>query len=164
MKAAVLRAAGTPMTIEDVNLDGPRADEVRVRVVASGLCHSDYHVISGDFPSAFPIVLGHEASGIIVAVGSDVHGFKPGDAVVTCVSMYCGKCRDCQSGHNYVCGEKPVCPAGPGSSCITQNGEHIHRYCELAGFAEEVVVHQSGLPNCPRACRLIWRHCWAVLY
>lgn len=154
MKAAILRAPKQAMTIEDVDLDGPRADEVRVRVVASGLCHSDYHVISGDFPSPFPIVLGHEASGIVVAVGRDVHGFKPGDAVVSCVSMYCGHCRDCQSGHNYVCGHKPVRPAGEGAFRITQNGENIHQYCELGGFAEEIVVHQTGVTKLPEGMPL----------
>ena len=154
MKAAILRAPKQAMTIEDVDLDGPRADEVRVRVVASGLCHSDYHVISGDFPSPFPIVLGHEASGIVVAVGSDVQGFKPGDAVVSCVSMYCGHCRDCQSGHNYVCGHKPVRPAGEGAFRITQNGENIHQYCELGGFAEEIVVHQTGVTKLPEGMPL----------
>ena len=88
MKAAILHAAHEPMTIEIVELDGPRPEEVRIRVAASGLCHSDYHIISGDLGSAFPIVLGHEASGIVEAVGSDVRGLAPGDRVATCSSIF----------------------------------------------------------------------------
>ena len=100
MKAAVLREIKQPLTIEDIDLDAPGPDEVRIRVVSSGLCHSDYHSISGDFPVPMPAVLGHEAAGVVEAVGSDVTEFKKGDEVVTCVSQYCGHCRECLDGHN----------------------------------------------------------------
>jgi S-(hydroxymethyl)glutathione dehydrogenase / alcohol dehydrogenase len=149
MKAAILRAALEPMTIETVELDGPRPEEVRIRVAASGLCHSDYHVVSGDLGSALPIVLGHEAAGVVEAVGSDVRGLVPGDRVVTCSSIFCGHCGECQDGHNHLCSTKPLRPAPEPSSPIRQNGEVIHQFCNIGGFAEEMVVHSSAVAKLP---------------
>jgi S-(hydroxymethyl)glutathione dehydrogenase / alcohol dehydrogenase len=149
MKAAILRAAHTPMTIETVELDGPRPEEVRIRIAASGLCHSDYHVMSGDLGSAFPIVLGHEASGVVEAVGSNVRDFAPGDRVVTCTSIYCGHCGECQAGHNHLCGNKPVRKNPQVNSPISQNGQPIQAFCNLGAFAEEMVVHQTAVSKLP---------------
>lgn len=154
MKAAILHSAREPMTIETVELDGPRPEEVRIRVAGSGLCHSDYHVISGDLGSAFPIVLGHEASGIVEAVGSDVRGITPGDRVVTCTSIFCGHCGECQDGHNHLCNNKPIRPALEINSPIRQNGKVIHQFCNLGGFAEEVLVHQSAISKLPEGMPL----------
>ncbi len=154
MKAAILRAAHEPMTIEDVELDGPRAQEVRIRVAASGLCHSDYHIISGDLGSAFPIVLGHEASGIVEAVGSDVRGLAVGDRVATCSSIFCGHCGDCQDGHNHLCSDKPLRAAPDPASPIRQKGEVIHQFCNIGGFAEEMVIHRSAVSKLPEGMPL----------
>ena len=154
MKAAILRAARTPMTIETVELDGPRPEEVRVRVAGSGLCHSDYHVISGDMGAVFPVVLGHEASGIVEAVGSDVRGLVPGDRVVTCTSIFCGHCYDCQSGHNHICSAKPLRYEPTINSPIRQNGQPIQQFCHLGGFAEEMVVHRSAVSKLPEGMPL----------
>lgn len=154
MKAAILRGAREPMTIETVDLDGPRPEEVRIRVAASGLCHSDYHVIAGDLGSAFPIVLGHEAAGVVEAVGSDVRGLVPGDRVATCTSIFCGRCGDCQAGHNHLCSDKPIRADLPASSPIRQNGQPVHQFCNLGGFAEEVVVHRSAVVKLPEAMPL----------
>lgn len=154
MKAAILRAVGEPMTIETVELDGPRPEEVRIRVAGSGLCHSDYHVIVGDLGSAFPIVLGHEVSGIVEAVGSDVRGLAPGDRVATCTSIFCGHCGECQDGHNHLCSDKPVRPALETHSPIRQNGKVIQQFCNLGGFAEEVLVHQSAIAKLPEGMPL----------
>lgn len=154
MKAAVLRAVRTPLTIETVELDGPRPEEVRIRIAATGLCHSDYHIVSGDLGSAFPIVLGHEASGIIEAVGSDVRGLAVGDRVVTCTSIFCGHCGDCQDGHNHLCADKPVREDLPAQSPIRQNGAPITAFCNLGTFAEEMVVHHSAVVKLPEAMPL----------
>ncbi len=154
MKAAILREARTPLTIETVELDGPRPEEVRIRIAASGLCHSDYHVMSGDLGSAFPIVLGHEASGIVEAVGSDVRDFKPGDRVVTCTSIYCGHCGDCQDGHNHLCSVKPVRENPQANSPIRQNGQPVQAFCNLGAFAEEMVVHQTAVSKLPEGMPL----------
>lgn len=154
MKAAVLRAVGEPLSIEDVEIDGPNADEVRIRVRASGLCHSDYHSMTGDIPTPMPTVLGHEAAGIVEAVGSDVSEFKPGDAVVSCLSMYCGHCSDCLSGHNHICGYRPVRPEGTGAARLSRDGEQIHQFCELGAFAEEMLVHRNAVTKLPEGMPL----------
>ncbi|WP_298692801.1 Zn-dependent alcohol dehydrogenase [uncultured Sphingomonas sp.] len=154
MKAAILRAAREPLSIETVELDGPRADEVRIRVAASGLCHSDYHVISGDLGSDFPIVLGHEASGVVEAVGSDVRGLTHGDHVVTCTSIFCGHCSECQDGLNHLCSDKPVRAQPQLNSPIRQNGLPVQQFCNLGAFAEEMVVHRSGVVKLPKAMPL----------
>ena len=152
MKAAVLRAAGTPLTIETVELDGPRPDEVRIRVAATGLCHSDYHVMSGDIGAALPIVLGHEGAGVVEAVGSNVTGLAKGDHVVTCTSIFCGHCGECQDGHNHLCSDKPMRPEP--SSPISQNGAVIHQFCNLGTFAEEMVVHRTAVTKLPEGMPL----------
>lgn len=144
MKAAVLHEARTPLTIEDVRLDATRADEVRIRVVASGLCHSDYHLMTGDLPHPMPIVLGHEASGIVEAVGENVRNLKPGDHVVTCISTYCGECSECQHGHGHICSDKPVRPAR-----ITRAGQPVNQFCQLGAFAEEMLVHVHSVTKLP---------------
>src|SRR5579863_1299736 len=154
MKAAILRAAREPMMIETVELDGPRPEEVRIRIAASGLCHSDYHVISGDLGSAFPIVLGHEASGVIEAVGSDVRGLAVGDRVVTCTSIFCGHCGECQDGLNHLCSDKPVRVDLPANSPIRQNGQPIRAFCNLGTFAEAMVVHQTAVAKLPEGMPL----------
>lgn len=149
MKAAVLRQIGR-LDIEDVDLDGPRHDEVRIRVLASGLCHSDYHFIVGDFPVPLPAVLGHEVAGEIIAVGENVGGLAVGDRVVTCLSAYCGQCRECQTGHNHRCEDKPGAPDRPTGSRITKNGEAIRQLGNLGGFAEEMVIHHRAVTKISR--------------
>ncbi len=152
MKAAVLRAAKTPMTIEEVQLDNPAPDEVRVRVAASGLCHSDYHVVAGDLQSRFPVVLGHEPSGIVESVGERVSMFKPGDHVVACISGFCGHCNTCVQGFTYRCTDRPArartdpprmsMPALP-------DGKRLH-VRSVGGFADTMLVHQNSLVKVPR--------------
>lgn len=149
MKAAVLRQLGH-LDIEDVELDGPREEELRIRVLASGLCHSDYHMILGDLPTTLPAVLGHEAAGVIEAVGSAVSGFAPGDMVITCFSAFCGHCRECQDGNSQRCEDKPGKPTNrEAGSRITRNGEAIYQLGNLGGFAEEMVVHQRSAVKMP---------------
>jgi S-(hydroxymethyl)glutathione dehydrogenase / alcohol dehydrogenase len=150
MKAAILREIGS-LTIEDVDLDGPNDDEVRIRVLASGLCHSDYHIICGDLPATpRPVVLGHEASGTVTAVGANVRGIKVGDFVATCISAFCGQCRECQQGHNYLCDAPPGAPTDrPNGARISANGAAIHTLMNLGGFAEEMVVHHRAVAKIP---------------
>ncbi len=149
MKAAVLRQLGR-LDIEEVELDGPREEELRIRVLASGLCHSDYHMILGDLPTTLPAVLGHEAAGVIEAVGIGVSGFVPGDMVITCFSAFCGHCHECQDGNSHRCEDKPGKPVNrEAGSRITRNGEAIYQLGNLGGFAEEMVVHQRSAVKMP---------------
>lgn len=149
MKAAILREVGQPLTIEDVELDAPREDEVRIRVIASGLCHSDYHFMVGDMPYPLPVVLGHEASGIVEAVGSNVGEFRPGDRVVTCISTFCGSCGECQTGHSYRCDDRPTRGPAPEDARIRQQGAAINQFSQLGGFAEEMLVHRHSVVKLP---------------
>ena len=100
--AAVLREREHAFQIESLELDDPRVDEVLVRIVATGICHSDLAVRTGDLPLPLPIVLGHEGSGIVEAVGSRVTRVSPGDRVVLTFAS-CGSCIPCRTGHPVYC-------------------------------------------------------------
>jgi S-(hydroxymethyl)glutathione dehydrogenase / alcohol dehydrogenase len=93
MKAAVFHGPHQELTIEDVDIAKPIGREVLVRTVASGVCHSDLHFIEGLYPFPAPAVLGHEAAGIVEAVGPHVIEFQPGDHVIACLSVFCGHCE-----------------------------------------------------------------------
>ena len=151
MKAALLHEAGAPLSLETVELDGPRAGEIRVRIAASGLCHSDYHLMTGDLPAPVPAILGHEAAGFIEAVGEDVPGLSVGDFVVTCYAAYCGECGDCQTGHNHRCDHKPTGARQPIGSRITWKGRPVWQAADIGGFAEEMVVHHRSAVKLPKA-------------
>ena len=103
MKAAVLRAVGQPLQIEDVRIGLPGPREILIRTAATGVCHSDLHFIEGSYKHPLPAVLGHEAAGVVEKVGSEVRTVKPGDHVVTCLSAFCGHCEYCLTGHMSLC-------------------------------------------------------------
>src|SRR5438046_10327201 len=105
MQAAVFRKVQELLTIEAVDIDKPLGREVLVRTVATGVCHSDLHVVDGigRFPLDRPIVLGHEGAGIVDADGPDVTTVRPGDHAVACLSGFCGSCPHCLSGHPELC-------------------------------------------------------------
>ena len=100
--AAVVRGKGGPFHIEDVQIGEPRADEVRVRIVASGICHTDIIVRDQVLPPGPPAILGHEGAGVVEAVGSEVRSLTPGDHVVL-APVSCSRCRNCVSGHPMNC-------------------------------------------------------------
>src|SRR5260221_3931548 len=99
MKAAVLHAAKEPLTIEDVSLANPGPREVLIGTAVAGICHSDLHFADGSYPHPMPCVLGHESAGVVEAVGADVTYVKPGDHVVTCLSVVFRYSEQCPSGH-----------------------------------------------------------------
>ena len=103
MKAAVMRAIGEPLCIEDIRIDTPGAREVIVRTAATGVCHSDLHVLEGSLPSPLPTVLGHEPAGVVEDVGSEVRHVAPGDHVIGCLSAFCGTCEYCVAGRPNLC-------------------------------------------------------------
>ncbi len=114
MKAAVMRAWKSPLELEDVQIDKPGPREVLVRTAASGVCHSDLHVIEDALPVPPPVVLGHEPAGVVEQVGSEVVGFDQGDHVIGCLSAFCGNCEYCISGRPNLCG---------GEACNRVEGE-----------------------------------------
>ena len=150
MKAAVLREMGLPrpyaesrpLSIEDVTLAGPGPGEVRVRVRAAGLCHSDLSVIDGSRPRVMPMVLGHEATGEVVAVGPETVGPAVGDDVVFSFVPTCGRCAACAAGRPALC--EPGAAANAAGSLLNgtrrlQDGA-LHHHLGVSGFAEEVVA------------------------
>jgi len=145
MKAAVLHAPRTPMTIEDVEIGKPRRREVLVRTAATGLCHSDLHFIEGAYPTPMPVVLGHESAGVVEAVGEDVTYLKPGDHVIACLSVFCGHCEFCLSGHPSIC-QTPEVKMPPGAAKrLTWQGRHLNQFLNLSSFAEQMLVHENAL-------------------
>ena len=103
MKAAVMRAIGEPLRIEDIRIDTPGPREVVVRTAATGVCHSDLHVLEGSLPSPLPTLLGHEPAGVVEDVGSEVRHVAPGDHVIGCLSAFCGTCEYCVAGRPNLC-------------------------------------------------------------
>ncbi|MGZ5277276.1 MAG: Zn-dependent alcohol dehydrogenase [Caldimonas sp.] len=145
MKAAVLHAPRQPMTIEHVVIEKPKRREVLVRTAAAGLCHSDLHFIEGAYPTPLPVVLGHESSGIVEAVGEDVAYLKPGDHVIGCLSVFCGHCEFCLSGHPSIC-QTPEVKMPPGAAKrLFWQGKHLNQFLNLSSFAEQMVVHEHAL-------------------
>ena len=145
MKAAILHHVGGPLVIEDVELDDPWPNEVVVRTFGCGVCHSDLHFIDGHYGVDFPVVLGHEASGVVESVGVDVKYVQPGDHVIACMSVFCGDCNYCSSGRPYLCMDPSVRRSESDASRIRFNGERITQLYELGAFAEKMLVHESAL-------------------
>lgn len=145
MKAAVIWQAGQPMTIETVEIGNPAAREVRIRTAFAGVCHSDLHFADGTYPHPVPFVPGHESSGIVEAVGADVTYVKPGDHVVTCLSVFCGCCPQCVTGHPNLCESTEVkLPAGKAQR-MWLGGKTMNQFSNLSSFAEQMLVHENAL-------------------
>jgi len=142
VKAAVLREIGKPLVIEEVELDAPRASEVRVRLAASGVCRSDWHMIQGVHPPPLPIVLGHEGAGWVEEVGPGVDHVRPGDAVVLTWLPHCGRCRACRAERPTQCSEVGWSDAGvmrDGTTRLHRGDLRIH-HNSSSTFAEQTVV------------------------
>src|SRR5215470_10077291 len=145
MKAAVMRAIGEPLRIEDIQVDGPGLREVLVRTTATGVCHSDLHVLEGSLPTALPTVLGHEPAGVVEAVGAEVRHVAPGDHVIGCLSAFCGACEYCLAGRPNLCeGEATMRRAGEPPR-LSKDGEPIVQFVHLSAFAERMLVHENAL-------------------
>ena len=145
MKAAVLREVNKPLSIEDVELADPAPHEVRVRVAASGVCHSDLHFQQGSYMYPMPTVLGHEAAGVVEAVGSEVSYVEPGDHVISCLSVFCGECRFCTSGRPALCDKTSTRRAPTDPPRLSQGDEVMHQFLDLSSYAEEMLVHEHAL-------------------
>ncbi len=145
MKAAILVEAGKPLVIENVVISKPRAHEVLIRTAACGLCHSDLHFIDGAYPHALPAIAGHEAAGIVEAVGSEVRSVKVGDAVVTCLSAFCGQCEFCVTGRMSLClGAATRRAAGDEARITRPDGSTVAQMLNLSAFAEMMLIHENA--------------------
>jgi S-(hydroxymethyl)glutathione dehydrogenase / alcohol dehydrogenase len=146
MKAAVLHEVNKPLVIEDVSLPNPGPREVLIRTAVAGLCHSDLHFIEGLYPHPLPAVLGHESAGVVEKVGSDVNYVKPGDHVVTCLSVFCGTCDNCTTGRPVLCTDTTV-KMIPGASNRLSWGrpEKLNQFLNLSSFAEQMLVHENAI-------------------
>ena len=146
MKAAVLVQAQQPLEIEQLSISKPGPHEVLIRTAACGLCHSDLHFIEGTYPHAMPAVPGHEAAGIVEAVGSEVRTVKVGDAVVTCLSAFCGHCEFCVTGRMALClGAETRRPQGAEPRLMrSSDGSPVAQMLNLSAFAEMMLVHEHA--------------------
>ncbi|MBU2600723.1 MAG: alcohol dehydrogenase catalytic domain-containing protein [Actinobacteria bacterium] len=149
MKAAVCREHGRPITIEDVELAPPRDTEILVRTAFTGFCHTDWSIVSGALDFPLPLVLGHEASGVVEQVGSAVTRLKKGDRVVATWMIPCGTCRLCTSGRGHICSvSDSLHGLGgllDGTSRLTgAGGEKLHHEIFVSGFAEYMVLPEAG--------------------
>jgi S-(hydroxymethyl)glutathione dehydrogenase / alcohol dehydrogenase len=146
MKAAVLHAPNQPLTIEEVTLTKPGPRDVLLRTAFAGLCHSDLHFIEGLYPHPTPCVLGHESAGVVEAVGESVTYVKPGDHVITCLSVFCGTCPQCVTGHPNLCENTEVkLPPGVSRRLSWKNGELMNQFLNLSSFGEQMLVHENSM-------------------
>src|SRR5262245_24341668 len=144
MKAAVFHGPNQPLTIEDVDVAKPIKREVLVRTVASGVCHSDLHFVDGFYPFPAPAIRGKEPAGIVEAVGSQVTEFKPGEHVIACLSVFCGACEYCLTGRTHLCQSRPVRAANEPPK-LSWKGAPVNQFANLSSYAEQMLVHESGL-------------------
>ncbi len=142
MKAAVLREVGKPLEIEELQIGKPGPREVLIRTAAAGVCHSDLHFVEGKYTAQMPIVLGHESAGVVEEVGDDVRTVKVGDHVITCLSVFCGHCEDCLSGHMSLCRSPEVRTAS--SQRLSKDGAPIGQFASLSSFAEQMLIHEHA--------------------
>jgi S-(hydroxymethyl)glutathione dehydrogenase/alcohol dehydrogenase len=149
-RAAVAWEAGKPLTIEEVDVAGPKKGEVLVRIVATGVCHTDAFTLSGKDPEGlFPVILGHEGGGIVQEIGEGVTSVKPGDHVIPLYTPECGECEYCRSGTTNLCQAirvtqgKGLMPDG--TSRFSINGKPILHYMGTSTFSEYTVVPEIAL-------------------
>ncbi|MBL0162265.1 MAG: S-(hydroxymethyl)glutathione dehydrogenase/class III alcohol dehydrogenase [Xanthomonadales bacterium] len=158
-RAAVAWEAGKPLSIEEVDLQGPQAGEVLVRIVATGVCHTDAFTLSGADPEGmFPVILGHEGGGIVEEVGAGVTSLKVGDHVIPLYTPECGACKFCLSGKTNLCQAirvtqgKGLMPDG--TSRFSMNGKPILHYMGCSTFSEYTVLPEIALARINKAAPL----------
>lgn len=144
-KAAILEQPGKGLVIGEVVLADPAPHEVLIDTKACGLCHSDLHFIDGAYPHAMPCIPGHEAAGVVRAVGSEVRTVKPGDHVVSCLSAFCGQCEFCVTGRLALCLGASTRRKADVAPRITRNGgETVNQMLNLSAFSEQMLIHENA--------------------
>jgi S-(hydroxymethyl)glutathione dehydrogenase/alcohol dehydrogenase len=147
-KAAVLWEVNTPWSVEEIDLDPPGPGEVLVKLAASGMCHSDEHLVTGDLPFGLPIIGGHEGAGVVQEVGEGVSWLAPGDHVVFGFIPSCGRCASCSTGHQNLCDLGALMGLGKqiadGTSRHHARGQDLALMCILGTFAHHTVVNEAS--------------------
>ena len=147
MQAAIFEKPHQPLSIEEVEISGPRADEVLVRTVCSGVCHSDMHFFDGLWQMPMPTVLGHEAAGVVERVGSDVGYVKPGGHVIMSFKPYCGSCYYCMGGRPHLCDDQRLMELA--AQRLRWKGQPVMQMANVGSFAEYMVTTESGVVKIP---------------
>jgi S-(hydroxymethyl)glutathione dehydrogenase/alcohol dehydrogenase len=141
-----MRANDAPLELEEVTIDDPGPGEVLLKTVATGICHSDLHVIEGGLPVPPPCILGHEPAGIVEAVGEGVTDFAPGDHVIGCLSSFCGVCKFCTQGRPYLCPTQFVGrPPDAKPRLADADGKPLGQFANLSSFAEKMLAPERAL-------------------
>ncbi len=135
-----------PLQIEDVEVDDPGPNEVLIKTGASGVCHSDLHFMEGNYPTATPIVLGHESAGVVEKIGSEVTRAKVGDRMVVAFVQSCGTCGNCVQGKPYICDNSLALARG---DRLRLNGEPMAQFAGMSAFAEYQLVHENACVPVP---------------
>src|SRR4051812_26371769 len=156
MRAAVLHETGAPLELEELELEPPRAGELLVRVEAAGVCHSDYHYMTGDLRCPLPVVVGHEGCGVVEEVGAGVAGVAPGDRVALLWRPRCGRCRHCLAAQPVMCvlGRVQATTGGlpdDGTTRLRLDGREVHHLMGVSCFAEQAVVSEKSLVKVPES-------------
>jgi len=154
MKAAVLHEVQKPLVIEEIELDKPKTGEALIKLVATGVCHSDVHYYTGDVPRELPLILGHEGAGIVQETGPGVSSVKAGDHVVLTFLPSCGKCRWCHSGEPYMCDLGQYLRNGKALDQtyryhFAKSGKDVNSFLWVSTYAEYSVVPEASLVKVP---------------
>lgn len=153
MRAALLESVGTDLVVVgDAEIEAPHPGEVGVRVSHCGVCHSDLHYVDGQLPGPLPLLLGHEAAGVVEAVGAGVRGLAEGDKVILTLRPPCGRCYFCARGEAQLCSDATAVLSGTlpdGGTRLAHRGRTVYRGVGLGAFGEQVVTPASGAVKVP---------------
>ena len=146
-EAAVLYEVRKPLVVEDVEVLEPGPGEVRVRWAANGVCHSDLHVVTGDYPHPLPVVLGHEAAGVVEQIGTGVQTVQAGDHVCSSYIPSCGRCGYCIGGQPTMCAlrDKPRWFMLDGTARFRRGGQSLHHFLQVSGYATHSVLPEESV-------------------
>ncbi|KAM8969369.1 all-trans-retinol dehydrogenase [NAD(+)] ADH7 [Sarcophilus harrisii] len=147
-KAAVLWGVKQPFSIEEVEVAPPKAGEVRIKILATGICRTDDHPVSGAMTTKFPVIVGHEAAGIVESIGEGVTTVKPGDKVIPLFLPQCGKCSSCINPNGNLCVKADVTGKGvlsDGTTRFTCKGKPVYHFMNTSTFSEYTVVEESSV-------------------
>ncbi|MCZ6708144.1 MAG: Zn-dependent alcohol dehydrogenase [Chloroflexi bacterium] len=147
MKAAILHGANEPLTVEEIDIIDPRPTEVLVRTSVSGVCHSDLHFVDGSWKIPMPVVLGHEAAGVVEKVGESVSYVQPGDHVIMSFRPFCGSCTYCLSGRPNLCND--AAQAAMSAGRLSWDGKSVTQFASVASFSEYMLTTESGVLKIP---------------